>query len=171
MRPAFLAIALGLLASSISAAASPRKQQPNIIWIMADDLCWAEVGIYNSTSPHGSISTPHLDAFGRSGMQFTNAYAGYTVCAPSRTTLMTGYHSGHFPAKGLLGTTLPVNQTAPGSSITTVAQILKKAGYATAAVGKCAPLEGPVSQGFDFFIGQVNQAYCHNVSSLFGRGA
>ena len=56
-----------------------------------DDMGWGEPGLYPSTSQHGRISTPNLDEFGRSGMRFTNAYAGYTVCAPSRTTLMTGF--------------------------------------------------------------------------------
>jgi len=72
---------------------------------------WGEPGLYPSTSVHGRIATPNLDAFGRSGMVFDQAYAGYTVCAPSRTTLMTGYHSGHFAKYQLLGTSLAVSCT------------------------------------------------------------
>jgi len=117
---------------------------------------WGEPGLYPSTSPHGSISTPHLDKFGRSGLVFTNAYAGYTVCAPSRTTLMTGFHSGHFKRQGLLGTNIPADQ-----KILTTAEMLKKAGYATASIGKVAPLASPLTQGFDTFLGQVNQGFCH----------
>ena len=68
---------------------------------------WGEIELYPSGSAHGRISTPNLNKFGKGGIQFTNAYAGYTVCAPSRTTLMTGYHSGHFGAQGLPGTSTP----------------------------------------------------------------
>merc|ERR1719201_1521835 len=132
--------------------------QPNIIWIMADDLGWGEPENYPSTSPHGRISTPNLVKFGNSGIQFTNAYAGYTVCAPSRTTLMTGYHSGHFVREGLSGTNIPVKQ-----KILTTQEMLQKAGYATAGVGKMAPLSSPTQQGFDYFIGQVDQGLCHNM--------
>ena len=73
---------------------------------MADDMGWGEPGLYSATSPHGRISTPNLDEFGQGGLRFTNAYVGYTVCAPSRTTLMTGFHSGNFVKMGFLGTTL-----------------------------------------------------------------
>eukprot|EP00913_Durusdinium_trenchii_P033181 g31063.t1 len=74
------------------------RKAPNMIWIMADDLGWGEVGLYPAESPHGRIATPNLDQFGREGVRFQQAYAGYTVCAPSRTTFFTGRHSGHFRA-------------------------------------------------------------------------
>ena len=135
---------------------SPKR--PNIIWIMADDLGTGEVGIFPGGSEHGRLSTPNLDKLGRSGIQFTQAYAGYTVCAPSRTTLMTGYLSGHFPAKQLSGTALD-----PSWHGTVLPQMLKSAGYATAGIGKMAPLTNPVASGFDFFIGQVDQSLCHNM--------
>jgi arylsulfatase A-like enzyme len=91
-------------------------------------------------------------------MKFTNAYAGYTVCAPSRTTLMTGFHSGHFPREGLAGTNIPASQ-----KILTTGEMLQKAGYATAGIGKMAPLANPTEQGFDYFIGQIDQSACHNM--------
>ena len=90
--------------------------------------------------------------------KFTNAYAGYTVCAPSRTTLMTGYHSGHFPAQNLAGTNIPASQDIP-----LLGTMLQNAGYATASIGKVAPLASPTTQGFDHFIGQVDQGLCHNM--------
>ena len=152
MPPALLS--LGLLAM---AAAPAPPARPNIIWLMSDDLGWGELGLYPSTSAHGRIATPHLDAFGKSGLRFTDAYAGYTVCAPSRTTLMTGFHSGSFLKKGFPGTTLAANATR------TTWQMLQQAGYRTAGVGKMAPLHDPVPQGFDYFIGQVDQALCHNM--------
>jgi len=122
---------------------------------------WGEPGAYPSTSPHGRIATPNLDEFAKGGLQFTNAYAGYTVCAPSRTTLMTGRHSGQFVKYGFPGTTL-----ASGAAETTQ-MLLQKAGYATAGVGKMAPLHDPVPQGFEFFIGQVDQGLCHNMYPLY----
>ena len=70
--------------------------RPNIIFIMADDMGWGEPGAFPSTSTHGKISTPNLDRFAKEGMLFRHAYAGYTVCAPSRTALFTGRHSGQY---------------------------------------------------------------------------
>lgn len=129
---------------------------------MSDDMGWGEPGPYPSTGHDGlRISTPNLDEFAKTGLQFTNAYAGYTVCAPSRTTLMTGRHSGQFVKYGYPGTTL-----AAGAAETTQ-MLLQKAGYATAGVGKMAPLHDPVPQGFDYFIGQVDQGLCHNMYPQF----
>eukprot|EP00730_Choanoeca_flexa_P011724 TRINITY_DN2773_c0_g1_i2.p1 TRINITY_DN2773_c0_g1~~TRINITY_DN2773_c0_g1_i2.p1 ORF type:complete len:480 (+),score=117.74 TRINITY_DN2773_c0_g1_i2:94-1440(+) len=125
---------------------------------MADDLGWGEPGIYNSTSPHGCLSTPNIDQFGREGTIFTNSYAGYTVCAPSRTTLFTGRHSGQFVKMGLNGQDLTVAE-----NYTTISQMLQQAGYTTGAFGKTAPLESPFEQGFDKFLGQLSQLYCHNM--------
>ena len=140
-------------------AAAPR---PNFLWIMADDLGYGEVGAYPAGSSHGRLSTPNLDKFASSGMRFTDAYAGYTVCAPSRTTLMTGFHSGHFTQQGLSGTDIP-----PTSKLQLLPALLKSAGYVTAAIGKVAPLTNPTEQGFDYFIGQVDQGYCHNMYPRF----
>ena len=146
--------------TGFAAAAAPQ----GIAWIMADDLGWGEPGAFPSTSPHGRIATPHLDQFASEGVRFTNAYAGYTVCAPSRTTLMTGFHSGHFPREGLNGEELAPAQSA---SLLTLPAMLQKAGYMTAAAGKVAPLTAPVEQGFDSFIGQVDQGLCHNMYPRF----
>ena len=131
-----------------------------IAWIMADDLGWGEPGAFPSTSPHGRIATPHLNQFASHGVRFTDGYAGYTVCAPSRMTLMTGFHSGHFPREGLNGEALAPAQSA---SLLTLPAMLQRAGYITAAAGKVAPLTAPVEQGFDSFIGQVDQGLCHNM--------
>jgi arylsulfatase A-like enzyme len=81
---------------------SGTASKPNIVFVMADDLGWGEVGSYPGGSTAGgvSIKTPFLDQFAKDGMRFTNAYAGYTVCAPSRNTLMTGRHSGNFGKHG-----------------------------------------------------------------------
>ena len=130
---------------------------PNILWIMTDDLGWGEVEVFPGGSKHGRISTPMLNQFAAEGMQFMNAYSGYTVCAPSRTTFFTGRHSGMFPRYNLSGTSLD-----PGEALT-VTEILKDAGYETALFGKSAPLTDPLGSGFDEFVGQVNQVACHNM--------
>ena len=145
-------LGLGMLAKETAATT-----KPNIIFVMADDMGWGEPGAYPAGSIHGRIATPNLDNLAASGVKFTNAYAGYTVCAPSRTTLFTGRHSGKFHKYNLPGTSL-----SPGQALTT-AEVLKKAGYATALIGKSAPLTNPLQQGFDHFIGQVDQSKCHNM--------
>jgi len=147
-----------------------KETRPNIIWVMADDLGWGEVGLYPATSEHGRIATPHLDTFGKQGVQFTHSYAGYTVCAPSRTTFFTGRHSGQFVKHGYNGMDL-----YPDQNVTTLAGVLKSAGYATGAFGKTAPLSSPESMGFDHFFGQIDQTECHNmyprqIDSGLGRG-
>ena len=166
----FLLSAAGLLLPTAAAAGSSTTAPPNIVFVMADDLGWGEVGVYPGGVQVGDgvpIQTPHLDALAHAGTRFTEAYAGYTVCAPSRTTLMTGRHSGSFPAHGLPGTKLD-----PGQA-TTLGDVLKAAGYATAIVGKSAPLTKPLAQGFDYFTGQVDQSACHNMYPKvmdFGNG-
>lgn len=133
-----------------------KDTRPNIVWIMADDLGYGEVGLYPASSEHGRIATPNLDTFGKEGIKFNQAYAGYTVCGPSRMTFFTGRHSGQFANIGNSGTDL-----APG--VTTLANVLQDAGYATGAFGKTSPLESPEEQGFDIFLGQINQSECHNM--------
>lgn len=143
-----------------SATLTSAALRPNIVFVMADDMGWGEAGLYPSTPPMGRrrIATPNLDKFGASGVIFTHAYAGYTVCAPSRTTMMTGFHSGHFKQNNLPGTSLPVDTRA-----LTTPRMLQNAGYVTAGIGKVAPLDQPTAQGFDYFIGQVDQGLCHNM--------
>ena len=133
------------------------KQRPNIIFIMADDMGVGEVGLFPSKNPHGNIDTPNLDMLATEGIRFTQAYAGYTVCAPSRTTLFTGRHSGNFLKYNLSGTAIKPDE------IETLPKYLKSAGYNTALVGKSAPLTSPIESGFDYFIGQIDQSACHNM--------
>ena len=141
-----------------AASPKPAAARPNFLIVMADDLGYGEVGAFPAGSAHGRLATPHLDRFARGAMVFTDSYAGYTVCAPSRTTLMTGYHSGSFEAHGLSGTAIP-----PSQDVVLLPKMLKAAGYATAVIGKAAPLTAPAAQGFDYFIGQVDQNLCHNM--------
>ena len=127
------------------------SSSPNILWIMADDLGWGEIEVFPSVSTHGRISTPMLNQFAAEGMQFMNAYSGYSICSPSRMTFFTGRHSGMFPKYNL-----DANSLKPGDAIT-VTEILKDAGYETAIIGKSAPLTDPIGTGFDEFVGQTFQ--------------
>ena len=156
-----LVFALSVVACALTGAqAAATGPRPNFVFIMADDMGWGEVGSYPGGS-HGNvtIATPNLDKlFVKEGLSFTNAYAGYTVCAPSRTTLFTGRHSGQFVKHGLKGTTITSDE-----GVDTLASILSASGYATGAFGKIAPLASPIALGFQTFLGQVDQAKCHNM--------
>lgn len=103
------------------AAGEPLR--PNLIWVMADDLGYGELGCYGQKV----IQTPHLDRMAREGMRFTQFYAGATVCAPSRSVLMTGQHHGHTRVRGNAGKANPPAQALRSGDIT-VAGILQKAG-------------------------------------------
>jgi arylsulfatase A-like enzyme len=141
---------------------SPAK--PNLIWIMADDLGYGELGCFGQTK----IKTPHIDQMAKEGMTFTNFYAGATVCAPSRSVLMTGQHHGHTRVRGNAGPNNPQAQSLV-SDDKTVALMLKNSGYRTGLSGKWglgdagAFEEGlPRKQGFDEFFGFLNQTHAHN---------
>lgn len=155
MAPRLVATLIVVYAATCAAAA-----RPNLIWIMTDDLGWGEPSTVATdvVSPHGRIATPELDRyFGEQGMVFTHAYAGYSVCAPSRTAFFTGRHAGHFAQLGIGWDNL-----APGQAGRTLANVLRDSGYVTAAFGKISPLLKPVEQGFDVFVGQLFQGQCHN---------
>ncbi|MBX2816191.1 MAG: sulfatase-like hydrolase/transferase, partial [Saprospiraceae bacterium] len=97
MRYWFLSIALGLMLHPSSAQS--QSSPPNILFIMADDLGFGDLGSYGQQT----IQTPHLDRLAREGLRLTNAYAGSPVCAPSRSVLMTGQHTGHTTVRGNVG--------------------------------------------------------------------
>ncbi|MCZ2099413.1 MAG: sulfatase-like hydrolase/transferase, partial [Anaerolineae bacterium] len=77
-------------AAAAPAVLSGAGRPPNIVWIMADDMAYADLGCYGQKI----IQTPNIDSLARDGTRFTDAYAGCTVCAPSRSVLMTGKHMG-----------------------------------------------------------------------------
>ncbi|MSU22624.1 MAG: N-acetylgalactosamine-6-sulfatase [Opitutus sp.] len=136
--------------------------KPNIIFILADDLGYGELGCYGQTL----IQTPHLDRLAAEGMRFTQFYAGNTVCAPSRSVLMTGQHMGHTRVRGNAGGRNLEAQSLRTGDVT-VARVLQQAGYATGLVGKWGlgeiGSEGePRKQGFDYFFGFLNQTHAHN---------
>jgi arylsulfatase A len=140
---------------------APRADRPNIVFILADDLGWGEVGCYGQAK----IRTPHLDRLAAEGARWTQMYAGNAVCAPSRCSLLTGKHPGRAHVRSNRETK-PEGQTPIPDAAVTVAEILKASGYATAAIGKWGlggpGSEGdPIRQGFDLFYGYNCQAHAH----------
>ncbi len=138
-------------------AGSPRRP-PNIVLVLADDLGYGDLGCFGQKI----LRTPRLDRMAAEGMRFTQFYAGSTVCAPSRSVLLTGRHGGRTVVRG--NSTDPV-VIRPGQP--TLASVLKGAGYATACIGKWgvgtpADLTNPNDVGFDRFFGYVNMWHAHN---------
>jgi uncharacterized sulfatase len=157
--------ALFVLSATGSVTAYADVSQPNIIFILADDLGYGDLGCYGQKE----IKTPHLDRMASEGMRFTDFYAGNTVCAPSRAVLMTGMHMGHVHVRGNASGPDMSKQTLLDEDFT-VAEVLKSAGYHTGISGKWglgdyAPggeVGLPANQGFDFSYGFLNQVHAHN---------
>ncbi len=136
-------------------------EKPNIIYIMCDDAGFGDFSCYGQKL----FETPNIDQLATEGMKFSQHYSGSTVCAPSRCSLMTGYHTGHCFVRGNKEIR-PVGQHPIPAATLTVAEILKKAGYTTGAFGKWGlgspGSEGdPVHQGFDRFYGYNCQRNAH----------
>ena len=136
--------------------------KPNIVYILADDLGYGDLSCYGQTH----FNTQNLDKMAGEGMLFTQHYAGTTVCAPSRSALMTGQHTGHTPIRGNKEWK-PEGQWPIPDQAYTVAELLKEAGYTTGAFGKWGlgfvGTEGdPNEQGFDEFYGYNCQRMAHN---------
>ncbi len=143
------------------------SDKPNIIYILADDLGYGDLGCYGQKD----IRTPNLDRMAHEGMRFTQHYAGTTVCAPSRSCLMTGLHTGHTPIRGNKEVQPEGQHPLPAETMT-IAKLMKRAGYATGAFGKWGlgypGSEGdPTSQGFDEFFGYNCQRFAHNYYPRF----
>jgi arylsulfatase A-like enzyme/cyclophilin family peptidyl-prolyl cis-trans isomerase len=146
------------------ASAAPVAPRPNIIFILADDLGYGEIGCYGQQI----IQTPRIDQMAREGMRFTQFYAGATVCAPSRSVLMTGQHQGRTRVRGNAGRANPLAQSLRSNDVT-VAKVLQAAGYRTALIGKWGLGDAGVAEqglprrhGFDYFFGFLNQHHAHN---------
>jgi arylsulfatase len=137
-------------------------RQPNIVFVLADDLGWGDLGRYGNTK----IRTPYLDQMAKEGMRFTQFYAGSPVCAPSRCVLMTGKHGGHAFIRDNREWQPEGQYPIPASEVT-LAELLKAQGYATGGFGKWGlgypGSEGdPNKQGFDLFYGYNCQREAHN---------
>ena len=140
----------------------PETTPPNIIFIMADDLGYNELGCYGQDS----IRTPNIDKMASQGMKFTQHYSGAPVCAPARSVLMTGLHTGHTPSRGNMEVD-PYGQFPIPDETVTIAELLKEAGYATGGFGKWGlgypgSAGDPNMQGFDEFYGYNCQRIGHN---------
>ena len=138
--------------------AKPRKwpEKPNIIYIMADDLGYGDLGCYGQKI----IKTPNIDQMAREGVCFSDHYSGHTVCRPSRLSLLTGKTTRNTAISSNEQYTLPIDAT-------TVTSLLQRAGYATGGVGKWAlgaagSNGSPTNQGFDFWFGYLDQSEAHN---------
>jgi arylsulfatase A-like enzyme len=146
-----------VLPAALAFAEAGPGMRPNIILIMADDLGYGDLGSYGQQR----IQTPHLDRLAAEGTRFTQCYAGSSVCAPSRCSLMTGLHNGH----NRIRDNIPHGVFLRPDDVT-VAEVLKKAGYTTGAIGKWS-LGNPGSwgvanwQGFDYFYGHLDQDQAH----------
>ncbi len=177
-------LVLGLALAVPGFGAELAGKKPNIIYILADDMGYGDLGCYRVTAsgaprePRQSrgnvartrerdarggqkkLATPRIDRMAAQGLRFTRHYAGSTVCAPSRCVLMTGLHTGHCSVRGNSSGAMPASDV-------TVADVLKDAGYATACIGKWGignppPLDDPNRNGFDYFYGYVNMFHAHN---------
>ncbi|MCL4782693.1 MAG: arylsulfatase [Bryobacterales bacterium] len=170
-RRAFLSLSVSSLALARRVPAQAADARPNFVFIMADDMGPFDLGCYGQTE----IRTPHIDRAAAEGMRFTNCYAGASVCAPSRSVLMTGQHTGHTTVRAnaslLTGERVPLRKEDR-----TIASVLKgpewrdaydeERAYATAHFGKWGLGEPgttglPNDHGFDEFFGFLNQQHAH----------
>jgi len=152
---------LVLLSAGVLSAADRATSRPNVIFILADDLGYGDLGCYGQKK----IPTPNIDRLSAQGMRFTQFYAGSTVCAPSRSVLMTGQHTGHTTIRGNAKVGLRPDDR-------TVATLFQQAGYATALVGKWGlgderSSTTPNREGFDYFFGYLDQTHAHNYYPTF----
>ncbi|MEL7497611.1 MAG: arylsulfatase [Planctomycetota bacterium] len=147
------------------------SEKPNIVFILADDLGYGELGCYGQVK----IKTPNLDQLASQGLRFTQHYTGAPVCAPARCVLMTGQHLGHAEIRGNRdsgnGRIFP-GQFPITAEALTIAEVLKQQGYATGAFGKWGlgpsnTTGSPIKQGFDRFYGYNGQRNAHSYYPAF----
>ncbi len=173
MKQTFYCLLTLILFSCTPLAAQSSK--PNIIYIMADDMGYADAGAYGGKLIH----TPNIDRMAREGLRYTQVYSGHPVCAPSRTVLMTGLHTGHTTIRGNFGIAGGVTGLGGAkhriplrAEDVTVAEVLKQAGYTTGITGKWGIGEPnttgtPNKQGFDEWFGYLNQRRAHTYYPTF----
>lgn len=160
-------VVLVLMAAFTSVVVSEEKL--NVVFILADDLGWGELGCYGQTK----IPTPHIDQLAKQGVKFSQHYTGAPVCAPARCVLMTGKHLGHAEVRGnrAMARVDPAKYTEGQHPLSaqalTIAKVFQKAGYTTGAMGKwgLGPVGSsgdPNAQGFDFFFGYNCQGVAHS---------
>jgi len=160
-----------------------KSDKPNIIYILADDLGYGDLGVYGQTR----IETPNIDRLAANGILFTQHYCGSPVCAPSRCVLLTGQHTGHSQVRGndewgdrgdvwsyraMIADSTLEGQRPLITGTVTIAKLLKQKGYKTGMVGKWglgAPQTEsiPTKMGFDYFYGINCQRMAHTYYPLF----
>ncbi len=138
------------------------QRLPNIVLILSDDLGVGELGCYGQKL----IKTPNIDALAARGVRFVEAYSGSCVCAPSRCSLLTGFHTGHCAIRDNKELSPQGQQPLPLESVT-IATLLEARGYATAAIGKwglgpAGSSGDPAKHGFDLFFGFLCQRHAQN---------
>jgi arylsulfatase A-like enzyme len=143
--------------------AAPPEPPPNVVFILADDLGWGDLGCYGQTK----IRTPHVDRIAREGMRFRRAYAGAPVCAPSRCILLSGKHAGHAFIRDNREVKGAEGQLAVPEGTCALPLMMRGAGYRTAAVGKWGlggadTVGAPNRQGIDHFFGHLCQRVAHS---------
>lgn len=162
MKTKLILSSVGVVLLASTSCAKQKNEQPNIIYILADDLGYGDLGCYGQEI----IQTPNLDAMAANGMRFTQHYSGSTVSAPSRSALMTGLHTGHTFIRGNKEHK-PEGQHPLPAGTYTLAKMLQEAGYVTGAFGKWGlgypGSEGdPNNQGFNEFFGYNCQRLAHH---------
>lgn len=158
-------LSVALCASSALMSCTPGQKNeplPNIVYILADDLGYGDLSCYGQKK----FPTPNIDRLASEGMLFTQHYAGCTVSAPSRSSLMTGLHTGHTPIRGNKDWQPEGNWPLPARTFT-IAEMLKSKGYSTGAFGKWGlgyidTGGDPNKVGFDEFYGYICQSLAHN---------
>jgi arylsulfatase A-like enzyme len=156
--PVIVGMFAALMAQRITAA---EARPPNVIFILADDLGYGDLGCFGQRL----IQTPNIDRLAAEGMRFTQAYAGTTVCAPSRCALMTGLHTGHCAIRGNKEIKPEGQEPMPAGTFS-VAHLMKRAGYTTGLIGKWGlghpgSASTPDKMGFDYFFGYNCQLKAH----------
>jgi arylsulfatase A len=159
--PRFIFV-LAVFVACLTSASAGEPKKPNIIFILADDLGYGDLGCYGQKK----IKTPSLDKMAAQGLRFKQHYAGNAVCAPSRCVLMTGLHSGHAQIRDNKEMK-PDGQQPIAEGTVTIARLLKLAGYVTGIIGKWGlgnfdSTGDPQKQGFDHFFGYYCQRHAHN---------
>jgi arylsulfatase A-like enzyme len=155
-----LLVIIGRASRAGSPVAQPATSPPNVLLIQADDLGYGDLSAYGQAR----FKTPSLDRLAREGIRFTQYYAGSTVCAPSRTALMTGLHTGHAWIRGNGG--MPGGDVPLRPEDVTIAEVLRDAGYRTAVIGKWGlgqpgTTGQPDRQGFDYAFGFLDHRHAH----------
>jgi len=148
-----------LISAGCMNAPKEKERDPNIIFILSDDLCWGDLGCFGQQK----IKTPNIDRIADEGIRFTQAYCGNAVSAPSRSCLMTGLHPGHARVRD---NSFRSYRESLQDGDFTVAMLLKQAGYKTGLFGKWGLANHdqpgiPNKMGFDEFFGYLNQQHAH----------